>query len=74
MSIQTELAELRERIARLEQKPSRRGAVNQRRAADYLGRSREWMRQRHLHGDGPKRNADGSYSLDELDRYLTSGP
>jgi hypothetical protein len=48
---------------------TRRGRVNQRRAAEYLGRSREWLRQRHLRGEGPHRAADGTYSFDDLDSY-----
>jgi hypothetical protein len=43
--------------------------VNQRRAAEYLGRSREFLRQLHLRGGGPARAADGSYSLDDLDAW-----
>jgi hypothetical protein len=67
-SIQLEIADLRERVQRLERKTTR-GRVNQRRAAEYLGRSREFLRQLHLRGEGPRRGADGSYSLDDLDAF-----
>lgn len=71
MSIQSQLDALHERVARLESARRRtaRGHVNQRRAAAYLGKSREWLRQRERRGDGPRRNADGTYSLDSLDAY-----
>jgi hypothetical protein len=65
------IAELSERVQRLERLRTRssRGRVNQRRAAEYLGRSREFLRQLHLRGAGPPRAADGSYSLDDLDSW-----
>ena len=65
------IAELRERVQRLERLRTRssRGRVNQRRAAEYLGRSREFLRQLHLRGAGPARAADGSYNLDDLDAW-----
>lgn len=71
MSIQSQLAALHERVTRLESDRRRtaRGHVNQRRAAAYLGKSREWLRQRERRGDGPRRNPDGSYSLDSLDAF-----
>jgi hypothetical protein len=67
-SIQSEIAALRERVQRLERKTTR-GRVNQRAAAQYLGRSREFLRQLHLAGKGPRRGADGSYSYDDLDAF-----
>jgi hypothetical protein len=68
---QTELNELRERVARLEidRRRTTRGFANQRTAAAYLGRSREWLRQRERRGDGPRRNPDGTYSYDSLDAF-----
>jgi hypothetical protein len=68
---QSELNDLRERVKRLESVQSRtsRGRTNQRGAAEYLGKSREWLRQRHLRGDGPHRAADGTYSYDDLDAF-----
>lgn len=74
--IQSALNDLHERVARLENDRRRttRGHVNQRRAAEYLGKSREWLRQRERRGDGPQRNSDGTYSLDSLDRYAEQNP
>ena len=71
LEIVSAIAELSERVQRLERLRSRsnRGRVNQRRAAEYLGRSREFLRQQHLRGKGPPRAADGSYSLDDLDSW-----
>jgi hypothetical protein len=70
MSLQAVIADLKERVARLERvRRTNRGRTNQRGAADYLGRSREWLRQQHLRGTGPRRAADGSYSYDDLDAY-----
>jgi hypothetical protein len=70
-AIQSELTALRERVERLEndRARTRRGRCNQRRAAEYLGRSREWLRQRERRGNGPERNPDGSYDYDKLDAY-----
>ena len=66
-----ELDDLRERVRRLEETAgrSKRGRTNQRGAAAYLGRSREWLRQLHLRGEGPHRAQDGSYSFDDLDVF-----
>jgi hypothetical protein len=73
--ILSEVRDLRERVERLENDRARtkRGHVNQRRAAEYLGKSREWLRQRERSGDGPRRNSDNTYSLDELDRFKEAG-
>jgi hypothetical protein len=69
--ILSEIHDLRERVKRLESVQSRtsRGRVNQRGAAQYLGKSREWLRLLHLRGEGPHRAADGSYALDDLDAF-----
>jgi hypothetical protein len=74
--IHTALADIKERLVRLESGIHRtaRGRVNQRRAAEYLGKSREWIRLRHRNGSGPPRAADGSYSLDDLDEYAKGVP
>jgi hypothetical protein len=73
--IQSELHDLRERIKRLEESASRtrRGRTNQRGAAQYLGRSREWLRKLELRGEGPRRAPDGSYSYDDLDAFSEKG-
>jgi hypothetical protein len=74
--IQSELDALRERVGALErvQSKTRRGRTNQRGAAEYLGRSREYLRQLHLRGQGPRRAADGSYSFDDLDLFAEQNP
>jgi hypothetical protein len=69
--ILSEIRDLRTRLDRLESERRRttRGHANQRRAAEYLGKSREWLRQRERRGDGPRRNPDGTYAYDELDLF-----
>jgi hypothetical protein len=69
--IQLQLNDLHERVKRLERISTKtnRGRTNQRGAANYLGRSREYLRQLHLRGAGPRRAADGSYSFDDLDAF-----
>lgn len=71
MSLQEQIDELKARIARIEgaSQKTKRGRTNQRGAADYLGKSREYLRQLHLRGEGPPRAVDGSYSYDDLDAF-----
>ena len=73
--IQSELARLRDRVEQLERRHTRtnRGRANQRKAAEYLGCSREYLRQLHLAGKGPRRAADGSYHYDDLDVFSEQG-
>jgi hypothetical protein len=69
----TELADLRKRVERLEQVAPRRGKLNQAAAAKYLGRSEEWLRQRHKAGEGPRRVQSGRfwfYDISDLDAYV----
>ena len=66
--ILSELNDLRARVQRLERK-SNRGRTNQRGAAAYLGRSREYLRTLHLRGQGPRRAPDGTYTFDDLDAF-----
>lgn len=69
-SLHTEIDELKARVDRLERgHRSNRGRANMTEAARYLGHSREWLRQQHLRGTGPRRGADGSYSYDDLDAF-----
>jgi hypothetical protein len=70
-----ELDNLRKRLEKLEavsRKP--RGRTGMRGAAEYIGRSKEWLRLRHLRGHGPIRTRIGtrgwSYSYDDLDSWL----
>jgi hypothetical protein len=67
--VKTALLDINERLRRLEESASRtkRGRTNQFGAAQYLGKSREWLRKLHLRGEGPHRAPNGSYSYDDLD-------
>jgi hypothetical protein len=69
--VQAEIADLRERVKRLEESARRtkRGRTNMLGAAQYLGKSREWLRKLHLRGEGPHRAPDGTYSYDDLDAF-----
>jgi hypothetical protein len=71
MTLQQQIDGLKVRLGQLETyaRKTNRGRTNQQGAAQYLGRSREWLRQLHLRGEGPRRGADGSYSFDDLDAY-----
>jgi hypothetical protein len=76
MDFQSQLAELRDRVERLEQthrKP--RGRTNLVGAARYLNISDTTLRQRHDRGEGPRRVKFGrgwSYTYDDLDEYAQS--
>jgi hypothetical protein len=76
MDLHSQIAELKERVERLERAPSKpRGRTNQAGAARYLGISEETLRARHARGDGPRRTRSGrfySYTYEELDRYAES--
>jgi hypothetical protein len=70
-----ELEELRKRLEKLEWRSAKpRGRTGMRGAAEYIGRSKEWLRLRHLHGRGPTRTRIGTrgwlYGYDELDKWL----
>jgi hypothetical protein len=71
MDLQSEIADLRRRLERLERAPhkSTRGSTSQAGAAAYLGRSREWLRLLNARGEGPRRGPDGRYSYDDLDAF-----
>jgi hypothetical protein len=75
LSSRTEVDDLRRRLHKLEAecvKPLNRTSMQG--AAEYLGRSKEWLRQRHLLGQGPRRARIGSrgwsYTYQDLDRWL----
>ena len=69
--VQSEIDDLRERAKKLEEnaRRTRRGRCNMLAAAQYLGKSREWLRKLHLAGVGPHRAPDGTYSYDDLDAF-----
>jgi len=73
MDVQTEIAELRERVSRLERSSSKpRGRTNLVGAARYLSISDETLRQRCARGEGPRGARNGrfwSFSYDDLDAY-----
>jgi hypothetical protein len=75
MSLQAEIQSLKERVTALEwdRRKTSRGRVNQRAAAAYLSRSREYLRKLHLQSKGPRRGADGTYSYDDLDAFAAAG-
>jgi hypothetical protein len=75
-ALESELDQLRARLARLENSTRPRGRCNMVRAAAYIGVSEETLRQMHKRGEGPPRNRIGSrgwsYSYDDLDGWLAS--
>jgi len=73
---QSEIDELRARLARLENSTRPRGRTNMVGAARYIGKSEETLRKMHERGEGPPRNRIGkrfwSDSFDDLDAWLAS--
>jgi predicted DNA-binding transcriptional regulator AlpA len=73
---QSEIDELRARLACLENSTRPRGRTNMVGAARYIGKSEETLRKMHKRGEGPPRNRLGrrfwSYSFDELDAWLAA--
>lgn len=70
-----ELEELRKRLEKLEARNAKpRGRTGVRGAAEYIGRSKEWLRQQHLRGQGPTCMRIGArgwvYTYDDLDNWL----
>jgi hypothetical protein len=74
-SLSSEISDLRKRVEDLERhsRRTKRGNTNQKGAAEYLHKSREWLRLAHLRGEGPQRNPDGTYSYDNLDLFQEKG-
>jgi hypothetical protein len=68
----TNLTALQKRIVtfqrKREQQPQR--YCNQKCAAKYIGRSREYLRLLHLRGGGPRRMPNGFYAYDDLDAWM----
>jgi DNA-binding XRE family transcriptional regulator len=71
-SVQNEIDNLRERVARLERVRTKRGFCTKKLAAEYLGISRETLRKLELSGEGPAMNGDGTYAFDQLDIFKES--
>jgi hypothetical protein len=70
--------ELRSRIARLERTASKaQQHFDQGEAAEFFGRSREWLRRLHLEKRGPKHKKRGRYrdytrqNLEDFDNGVT---
>jgi hypothetical protein len=66
--LEKRIAELEEKVRRIETK--NRGYLTQAKAAEYIGRSKEYLRERHASGTGPARMPDGMYSYQALDEWL----
>ena len=67
------IAELRERVARLEQRKPGKAALNLLEAAAYIGRSPTTLRLLHDQGRGPRRTRCGRawiYRPADLDRWI----
>jgi hypothetical protein len=62
------ITELEEEVRRLQTK--NRGYLTQAKAAEYIGRSKEYLRERAARGDGPARMPNGQYSYQDLDESM----
>jgi hypothetical protein len=70
------LNDLGRRLARLEAAASKQRSYNSRAAAEYLGRSEEWLRLQRLAGKGPRYRKRGrfyDYDRVDLDDYREAG-
>ena len=65
--LEKRVAALEESVRRLETK--NRGYLNQTDAAQYLGRSKEYLRERNCKGKGPARMPNGMYAINDLDEW-----
>ena len=66
--LEKRVAALEEALRRLETKNA--GYLTQSDAAAYLGRSKEYLRERHARGDGPARMPNGQYAIRDLDEWV----
>jgi hypothetical protein len=66
--LEKRIAALEEAVRRLETK--NRGYLTQSAAAEYIGRSKEFLREHHVSGTGPARMPSGQYSYQALDEWL----
>jgi predicted DNA-binding transcriptional regulator AlpA len=75
-ALESELDQLRARLARLENSTRPRGRCNMVRAAAYIGVSEETLRNMHKRDEGPPRKRIGkrhwSYAYDDLDAWLAA--
>jgi hypothetical protein len=68
------IAELRDRLARLEAHRPTKAALNLLEAASFIGRSATTLRKLHERGHGPRRTRNGRawiYRPADLDRWLS---
>jgi hypothetical protein len=73
------MSELEKRVAALEEAVRRietrnRGYLTQAKAAEYIGRSKEFLRERHALGIGPARMPNGQYAIRDLDEWMRREP
>jgi hypothetical protein len=66
--LEQRVAALEEAVRRLETK--NRGYLTQAKAAEYLGRSKEYLREHHANGTGPARMPNGQYAIRDLDEWM----
>jgi hypothetical protein len=74
---ETEIADLRARLARLERAANKgQRHFNQTQAARHLNRSQEWLRRLHIEKRGPKHSRRGrfyDYRLEDLEAFTSEG-
>jgi hypothetical protein len=66
--LEKRIAALEEAVRRIETK--NRGYLTQAKAAEYIGRSKEFLRERHASGTGPARMPNGQYAIRDLDEWV----
>jgi hypothetical protein len=66
--LEKRIAALEEAVRRLETK--NRGYLTQSAAAEYIGRSKEYLREHHASGTGPARMPNGQYAIRDLDEWM----
>jgi hypothetical protein len=66
--LEKRITELEEAVRRLQSR--NRGYLTQSAAAAYIGRSKEYLRERHASGNGPARMPNGMYRYADLDAWM----
>ena len=66
--LERRIAALEEAVRRLESR--NRGYLTMSRAAEYLGRSKEYLREHQVRGTGPARMPNGMYAYADLDEWM----
>jgi hypothetical protein len=70
--LEKRIAELEEGLRRVENRNP--GYLTQAKAAEYLGRSKEFLRDHHVNGTGPARMPNGQYAIRDLDEWIAAQP